>query len=457
MQNDISELQPFYASVYSGAAFQAAFVIHVTLVFVAMLKGKKSDRPELGIITLVLLPLAITANRNIPIFAILTFPFVGKFFKQELRLPEKLKVFMTSPLFAALPPLILASLILVYGVPMGRSGFRKPGWEILQKNLPAGSVDFLVQNDINAHAFNTFAFGSYLIFKAYPDIKPFIDGRLLVYSPQIRKDYSRIMKGKEQALSRLNHYKINLCLLNYGDDHNSVNLLATLDQSHDWALVYFDDNSLVYLRKISKWNQLIRESEYLLIKPGNRNLHSLKQLFHSHPDRALEETARALKIAPHSVSNMFLNALAAMINEKYQEAEIQFLAVLEINPGHETAHLLLGEIYQRLKKFHKAEQTFRKAVELNPENPESQLNLGISLHFQGNLESAEKHYKKADSLNPNNFNVYRNLGILYAQQGRYSQAEQAWRKALEVKPGDEEILSNLDKIGQKKAGPKTGL
>lgn len=56
------------------------------------------------------------------------------------------------------------------------------------------------------------------------------------------------------------------------------------------------------------------------------------------------------------------------LNSKFEEAEIEFYKVLEINPKSWQAYCSLGLIYEERKDLIKAKQMYDKTLELNKEN-----------------------------------------------------------------------------------------
>src|SRR5205085_3552689 len=56
---------------------------------------------------------------------------------------------------------------------------------------PAGAARFLIDNRIAAPLFNTYEYGGYLIFSAWPSQRVFIDGRAL--SESVYQDYRKIL------------------------------------------------------------------------------------------------------------------------------------------------------------------------------------------------------------------------------------------------------------------------
>jgi Flp pilus assembly protein TadD len=62
----------------------------------------------------------------------------------------------------------------------------------------------------------------------------------------------------------------------------------------------------------------------------------------------------------------------------------------------------LGIAYFRLRRYEEAEAEFRAVLELSPVNDYAHYALGRSLEKQGRTQEANRHYKLARSLDPGN-------------------------------------------------------
>ncbi|MFO0980137.1 MAG: hypothetical protein U1E76_00040 [Planctomycetota bacterium] len=110
--------------------------------------------------------------------------------------------------------------------------------------LPVYATEFLLRQPIAGPIFNDYDFGGYLIWKAYPRHRVFIDGRVDVYVGQPLDDYltvSRVQPGWQAVLAR---YGIECVLVRADRDIGRV-----LANDLQWEMVYFDYNSVIYVRK----------------------------------------------------------------------------------------------------------------------------------------------------------------------------------------------------------------
>ncbi|HWQ54201.1 MAG TPA: hypothetical protein VN442_10990 [Bryobacteraceae bacterium] len=122
-------------------------------------------------------------------------------------------------------------------------------------NLPSGAADFLLQHRASGRLFNTYDTGGYLIWRLWPQLKVFVDGRAL--NESVYADSQRIAYNAEadatgpSAEELLRKYGIDVIAMPMLDSLGSVYLLpaALADPSQkEWKLVYQDAQAVVYMR-----------------------------------------------------------------------------------------------------------------------------------------------------------------------------------------------------------------
>lgn len=125
---------------------------------------------------------------------------------------------------------------------------------------PKGAADFLTGLKIHGNMFNEYGSGGYLIWRLYPDKKVFIDGRNLEHD--VYKEYNVIAAAMEEQgrswediIRKYNiSYIISPPLLPRGE---IIPIIEKALWSDDWALIYRDQLSLIFLRKTDKNMPLI--------------------------------------------------------------------------------------------------------------------------------------------------------------------------------------------------------
>jgi tetratricopeptide (TPR) repeat protein len=88
---------------------------------------------------------------------------------------------------------------------------------------------------------------------------------------------------------------------------------------------------------------------------------------------------------------------------------------------------LLGE-----GNFEEAEVLYRQIIEIEPTNPDGFIGLGGSLLYQDKLEEAEQAYLQALNLSPQSIEALIGLGSVHYLQGDFREADELYSQVLEL-------------------------
>lgn len=145
--------------------------------------------------------------------------------------------------------------------------------------FPVRMAEFVRSADLRGNMMNSYGFGGYLIWALYPERPVFIDGRNEVYLPLLE----RIAKSRGDSRAwdaLLRDHAIEYALLQYVDQPDRVTtvaadgsttvtlapMTATRFPRSRWALVYFDDNGMVFVRRAGA-NRHVLGLEYEAVYP----------------------------------------------------------------------------------------------------------------------------------------------------------------------------------------------
>ena len=133
-------------------------------------------------------------------------------------------------------------------------------------SLPAGAekgVEFVQKNGIKGPVFNNFDVGSFLIWKLYPEQKVFVDGRPEAYTVDFfEKIYKPMQENPELWEKYSKEYKINYIFFDYHDITPwAQNFLSRMSKNQDWSMVYFDESTVIFLKKVPPNQSLIDKFE----------------------------------------------------------------------------------------------------------------------------------------------------------------------------------------------------
>lgn len=116
----------------------------------------------------------------------------------------------------------------------------------IQQSIPKNEVKFLIKNNLPKPIFNDYKTGNYIIWKAYPKYKTFIDARYGPYEKTLYNIYFHLVFRKpKQFTTFLNNNNIKTVIINL--EH--TNLISQLISSDNWQLIYLDINSVIFIQK----------------------------------------------------------------------------------------------------------------------------------------------------------------------------------------------------------------
>ena len=139
--------------------------------------------------------------------------------------------------------------------------------------------------------------------------------------------------------------------------------------------------------------------------------------------------------------NSYYYSIKAGTNAKakrYNQAVLNYLEAIQLNPGNVEALNNLGLIYHDVNKdLPKAVACFRKAVALSPKFTVAKLNLGFALGKNPeNIEETGEIYKDIISYDPYEPKAYNNLANYYKvkdYKGNFELSKENYEKAMELK------------------------
>ena len=111
---------------------------------------------------------------------------------------------------------------------------------------PVEATAYLLDVQPPAPLFHDLAFGSYLIWAAYPDYQVFVDTRIELYPYEIWEDYIAITNASEDWEARLATYNVQTLLLSR---QTQAALIEAATESTHWAQRYADETAVIFVRR----------------------------------------------------------------------------------------------------------------------------------------------------------------------------------------------------------------
>jgi hypothetical protein len=145
--------------------------------------------------------------------------------------------------------------------------------------FPDRIAAWVEREDLRGHMMNSYGMGGYLIWALYPERQIFIDGRNEVFLPLMERLVAA--RSDSRAWSALlREYQIEYAILEYVDTLDRVTTIgrdgkvtqslapisATRFPRSRWALVYFDDDGMIFIRRDGV-NRGLLGHEYTAVYP----------------------------------------------------------------------------------------------------------------------------------------------------------------------------------------------
>jgi hypothetical protein len=256
----LNNVQEFRAPDFRGESMR---VFEVVLLLSLLLAGRLVARREVTTALLVVAwaHAALLSVRHVPLFMIVAAPVVAReitaLIEQGARRGNAwLKILQdiaedygggrrapseTGPVVLNLAGLAAIATVAVMLSVRGH----EPQWkaEFPERHFPTRAVDALGERLRAGRLFSTDQWGDYLIYRFYPDMQIFIDGRSDFYDPAIRDQYVSLMNGKWDWRQILDEHRLEAVLL-----PPSWALTTTLKIDPGWRLVYDDGAALLFER-----------------------------------------------------------------------------------------------------------------------------------------------------------------------------------------------------------------
>ncbi|UCC80660.1 MAG: tetratricopeptide repeat protein [Candidatus Zixiibacteriota bacterium] len=309
---------------------------------------------------------------------------------------------------------VLVTLIFLISFGLYTSDYIKSGRGVrlgIGGDFPQGAAAFLKEINYRGNIYAPLGWGSYLIWSGWPDLRVFIDGRLLVYGADLLNEYHYIRQNEASALERLAGRGTEAVAIPIGQMRWQIrNAIAV---SPDWQLCYFDDKSVVYLMRNEHNRGWLENYGFNKIDP----------------------------LAPGYVGRETQRADTAIIVE-------EALRAYEQSPGSVTTSAVLARAYYLNGKYTSAADYYKKAAALAPMMTDFLYQVANSYHRGGDLDSAAVWYEKAIETMPEYEQAYFEYGAIEAARGRYEKAIEIWERVLRFNPDSQakNFIEQVEKV-----------
>ena len=325
------------------------------------------------------------------------------------------------------------------------------GFGVNYSTIPEGALKYMDRRNITGRVFNLFQWGGYITWRDFPRRTVFVDPR--GYIPTDLLEKMDIARRRASLLDELHlKYGFESILVGYPvfdkEAESEIHSESDVSMSHPgWALVYWDDLSLLYLRRDGRYADAVKEDEYRFIKPGN-GIYSARSKLHdaAYRDNLIKELQRNITETGSSKAYAFLGFVYNEIR-LYREAIDAFLKVRDswLHSHIIDAYNGMAYAYDNLGYIDEALKYYKKSLDLN-DHATISYNIGSLYLKKGDTREAKKYFEKALAINSNLLSIYPLLIGTYMELGmedKVKKARQAYEKANTVKEGEEHFKAGL--------------
>ncbi len=447
----VAELRPITTPVFQGGWFIPIFYSLLSMAaLVFLLRIKQGSMREL-IYLIVFGYLGYSSVRNVPNAALVILP--GLFYHGGAILQKAgKKITIRSLSSAAAAAVLIVPVFFIHaavtdGIPTDQTDRRRFGLGVKELNYPHGSVEYLNRTHIEGHYFNTFAFGGYLLWALYPEPNVFIDGRLFVFIGDVMNTYRNVMGGALHPDTLIQKYGVTHLLVSYPESQAAEQgLYNTLRQDRSWVPVYWDDNSMIYVKQSPDNSGVVSTDGYRAIHPLVRTMSGIDEIVKMHPDKVYQEALRAHDDYPrNSGAAVVLGRYYHIQARQFDRASEMYELVLLKHPDNHIIRTQRALALMEYGWFAEAEDEWRRIIRHTHQNHYALKNLGVSLHRQGRTQEALAMYQQVYRAGYQSAELMNALGIYYAGEGRLSDALSWWQRGLNLDPDHLQLQRNVNR------------
>jgi len=307
----------------------------------------RSDR-HLSLLAVVLAFMGMRQTRHLPLAILAIAPLAARALARLKPVPQGPKSALSAVLGMAL---LSGVFILSHSTYLTLVGRDMP-------DLPDHAIRYLDENKVGGRMFNPYNLGGYLIWKTWPRRKVFVDGRNVEYGPRFIHEALRwhLPDGWKRLDDR---WKFDYAFIGNGPAYRA----KALDDSPDWALVFWDDAALVYLRRTPGNDSLIVRDAYRLLQPNRVDFGYLDS--RGKADAALAELDRAVRGSPLNVNASQMRAYLLGGLGRHAEALQTLEALIEKFPLKPGPYSSLGSCYEQMGDHDAARKAYERGLRVS--------------------------------------------------------------------------------------------
>jgi tetratricopeptide (TPR) repeat protein len=348
--------------------------------------------------------------------------------------------------------------------------------------VPLRALSMMAKLPAGLNVFNTFLSGGPLLWKVYPQWRPFCDGRANLYGRDFVDRYDRAMFDPAGWEAWMRERSVSVAYLQYGTATDRT-LLQYLVKSRVWDLLYFDHAACIFVHQ-SSWAKLRADRQLADYKPVRvTDTNAVLAYAHTLADetfagnsyrrarvvatvgnflmaigavdsaRALFEDAVAMNPRP---SEAWMNLAYIRLDEADTNQALEATGkLLTMNPRYFYARLLQAQIKATNGDLDGAVADADAVVGDQPHSAQAWLLRAQLAARQGDRPGAIRAIQRTIAEDVEDAHLFLFLGQLLVAEGRTNEAVEAYNKCLQLWNGPPKARAQIEAEREKLRGPAT--
>ncbi|MGA1825291.1 MAG: tetratricopeptide repeat protein [bacterium] len=360
---------PFESPTFKKSYAFKYFIAWIALLVLSFLLAcKYLDFTNLGL-SLLFFYMAFRMHRNITFFTLATMPIIGINFTRFLRGIAALynKLWLNIDLSLKFIYIILVVIFTFHGFKYGYRYRSRSGKEFgvgIGSNMPTNAVAYAKKRGLKGNCFNPYTYGAMIINQLYPDTRVVMDSRDLPYGEKLYLEHQYAMIDVNYFVQMDEQYHFDYLMLDYTRDLLKKHFEYLEKHKDEWAVIYFNEQSIIYARREPQFEEIIKEDEYHCLHPV---LTFEKEKFKAkHLDCLLDESLRNLR-ENNQIHNVRILWQTISLNlKRYDDALEEAKDLVKIWPDDYRIITFMAQLYYLKKDKKQARKMLNKALSINP-------------------------------------------------------------------------------------------
>lgn len=252
-----------------------------------------------------------------------------------------------------------------------------PGWQ-----LPYRAVEFIQRENLPGEIYNTYNEGGYLLWTLGPERRDYLDGRAIPFGTELFHHEAELMQSSLDSDTwkrEVERYHTNTIILPLNRFEGALAAVRNFCASSDWATVYLDEVSAIFVRRTPETEELIKRTQVNCATapvPPEPIAKSRAGAFNQWANAAsvlaaLGRNTEALAAADHagalSPGNSFVPWLKGdvyLTMDARKDAEREYTWAVNLEPKESLMWFALATLYKREGRHAPAIVAQRLALEL---------------------------------------------------------------------------------------------